>query len=134
MLGVSYPDPAHSRVLLGSDVRPTRWIGQPTAKAPRSARRAGAGGQARSAHVRAQALDPVSPIPEPDRIAPESEPLPCERHVAASYLERWRPDDADARHQAIADVEGLLPRAGWLTRALGSHATVRAAELLADWL
>jgi hypothetical protein len=49
-------------------------------------------------------------------------------------LERWRPDDADARRQAIADVEGLLPRAGWLTRALGSHATVGAAELLADWL
>jgi hypothetical protein len=51
----------------------------------------------------------------------------------ARYLDSWRPDDAAARRQAVADIEGLLPPTGWLTRALDDHATVGAAELLAEW-
>ena len=50
------------------------------------------------------------------------------------YLRKWRPDDADARRQAVADVEGLLPPTGWLTRALDAHATVGMAELFAEWM
>jgi hypothetical protein len=51
----------------------------------------------------------------------------------ARYLDRWHPDDANARRQAVADVEGLLPAARWLTRALDTYATAGEAELLADW-
>jgi hypothetical protein len=53
--------------------------------------------------------------------------------VYARYLELWRPDDADARRQAVTDVERRLPRAGWLSRALDTHATLGATELLDDW-
>lgn len=53
--------------------------------------------------------------------------------VHARYLDSWHPDDASARRQAIADVEGVLPPDRWLTRALDTHATAGEAELLADW-
>jgi hypothetical protein len=51
----------------------------------------------------------------------------------ARYLGKWRPDDADARRQAIAEVEHRLPPTGWLARALDANATVSAVQLLAEW-
>lgn len=51
----------------------------------------------------------------------------------ARYLNAWHPDDPAARRQAIADVEGQLPRARWLSETLDANDKIGPTEMLASW-